>query len=101
MENKRKLTPVAQAYQRSKVVRDALVHMGAKCMEVTEDKCGIVWERWVITTSDPASMHGHHMSLIVFATPSWWDVFRPVSAASDVEQTIKQLKRLPENASYT
>ena len=68
----RKLSKVAQAYERCKIARKAL-REHACSMEVTEDKCGIVWERWCIVVD------GRSMSLILFATPSWYEVFRPLT----------------------
>lgn len=68
----RVLSKIAQAYERCKLARKAL-HKYATCMEVTEDKCGIVWERWSIETADG------FRSLILFATPVWYDVFSPLT----------------------
>ena len=56
---------VAQAYEQSKETRRDLQKRG-RLMETTEDKAGIVWERY-------AMPEGH--GIILFATPSWHDTF--------------------------
>lgn len=62
------MTKVAQAYERAKPIRDTLFKIG-QCMEVTEDKAGILWERWIVGKR----------SVILFATPHWCDVYRPMT----------------------
>ena len=85
---------VAQAYTRCKPARDALTAVGAVCMEVTEDKSGIVWERWYVQTSLPTEVQQRVVNVIVFATPSWWDVFVPINAGNEVEATVAAIKAL-------
>lgn len=62
-------------------------------MEVTEDKCGILWERWLTPNGD---------SLILFATPSWYDVFVPltngvrhIDVASAIDAFVKTARKVP------
>ena len=86
MSTQRKLSKVAQAYERSKPARDALHSAGARCMEVTEDKCGIVWERYI------GGPHG--TSIILFATPSWWNVFSPITDDPTIAGTVASIKAL-------
>lgn len=54
--SQQKLSKVAQAYERSRPAREALRAIDAVCMEVTEDKAGIVWERWYVQTSKPTEV---------------------------------------------
>lgn len=77
----KELSPVAQAYARSKQGRDLLFKV-ARCMEVTEDSCGIVWERWLMPDCT---------SVLLFATPHMWDVFRPVSDSPNVDKTLEAI----------
>lgn len=88
MSAERKMSKVAQAYERSKVGRQALRDTGARCMEVTEDKCGIVWERYILGSTG--------VSVVLFATPSWWDVFKPVTQDGSNDATVAAIKALVE-----
>jgi hypothetical protein len=63
------MSKVSEAYKRANPIRDVLIEIG-HCMEVTEDKCGILWERWTLHD-------GNHV--VLFATPHWFDVFMPVT----------------------
>lgn len=69
--NKREKELVRSAYERCKVLREGLRKLGG-CMEATEDKYGIVWERWLLNNGRNA---------ILFSTPHWCDIF--VSVAPD------------------
>lgn len=73
---------VAQAYQRCEAGRRALLEC-AQPMECTEDKCGIVWERFVTPRGE---------SLILFATPSWWDVYAPLCASGLIVDVVAAIK---------
>ena len=73
---------VTKAYERCKDGRSALAKLDARCMECTEDKAGIVWERWLLPNG---------RSAILFATPHWWDVFVPVSPENSVSATVAAL----------
>lgn len=88
-----KLSPVAQAYERCKVARLALREIDARCMEVTENKAGILWERWIIDTTAATGKPGH-VSVILMATPHWWDVYAPVTRDRDINATIAAIKAL-------
>lgn len=88
-----KLSPVQQAYVRCEAAHKALREIDAMCMEATEDKRGILWERWIICTP-PTVVQGSHVSLILFATPSWWDIFAPLTEDTKVDGTIAALKEL-------
>lgn len=85
---------VAEAYARIKPAHDALREMDAVCMEVTEDKAGIVWERWYVQVSKPTEVQQRVVNLIVFATPHWWDVFAPVSPSGEISATVAAIKAL-------
>lgn len=74
-----KNTEVMKAYDRSRPGREALFDNGCRSMECTEDKAGIVWERFVTP---------HGVSLILFATPSWWEVFCPLTSNATVHATV-------------
>jgi hypothetical protein len=76
-------TKVAEAYDRAKPVRDHLCQIG-RCMEVTEDKCGILWERWLVGQTQ----------IVLFSTPSWTEVFAPVTHDMTWDGTIKALEAL-------
>jgi hypothetical protein len=69
------------AYERAKPVRDELSELG-RCMEVTEDKAGILWERWLIGDS----------MVVVFATPHYVELLTPLTDATSWEDTIKELR---------
>jgi hypothetical protein len=71
---------VAQAYEIAFPVRQKL-HAIGRCMEVTEDKCGIIWERWLIGTSQ----------VVVFATPHFVEVFSPLTTDPTWEGVAKAL----------
>jgi hypothetical protein len=83
----RKLSKVAQAYERCKPARDAL-HSVGRCMETTEDKCGIVWERWVIVRDSDC------VSVLLYATADGWDVFAPLSRDATIDGTVAAIKAL-------
>ena len=80
-----KLTKVAQAYERAKPVRDVL-HQVGRCMEVTEDKCGIVWERWLVGKSQ----------VVLFATPHYTEVFHLLTAGMTWDEVTGAVKKLAE-----
>jgi hypothetical protein len=80
---------IAEAYKRSQIGRTALNKINARCMEVTEDKCGIVWERYIIQVSPNSSKN-----LILFATPSWWDVFVPLETSGSNDSLVAAIKAL-------
>lgn len=88
----KKFSPVAQAYERSRPARDWL-HQRARCMEATEDKCGIVWERWILTTHD-AKGNPTFTNLVFYATPHGWDVFKPIADGVMIEDTMAALSAL-------
>jgi hypothetical protein len=77
-----KIKPIHAAYERSEVIRSGLTAMGARCIEVTEDKCGILWERWVLR-------NGNHA--VLWSTPDAWEVFLPVASGNSVAETVSAL----------
>ena len=93
MKGTTKRSPVTAAYVRCEAAHKALREIDARCMETTEDKCGIVWERWIISTP-PTVVQGSHVSLILFATPSWWDIFVPLTKDGSIDGTVAALKEL-------
>jgi len=87
----RKLSPVARAYQRSEEVRKALRSLDSRPMELTEDKSGIVWERWTVSVGP---MGADFISVILVATPDWWDLYHPISKSRYTAEVISALKAL-------
>jgi hypothetical protein len=81
------MSKVAEAYARAKTVRDRLHKIG-RCMEVTEDKAGILWERWLIGKTQ----------IVLMSTPHWAEVFKPLSNAVEWDDTIAALDALAEQA---
>lgn len=71
MVAQRKLSPVQEAYKRSEETRRLICELGGRSMECTEDKCGIVWERFILGPNA--------QSVILYATPSWYDVFSSIA----------------------
>jgi len=80
---------VQAAYTRAKPVRDELARIG-RCVEVTEDKCGIVWERWLVGSSQ----------VVVFATRGYVEVFTPMTDATSWEDTIKELRNFAASVDF-
>lgn len=89
-----KLSKVAEAYDRSRIARQALREMDARSMEVTEDKCGIVWERFIVHSDNGAVTPVKATNVILFATPEWWEVFVPLTEDPTNDGTIAALKAL-------
>lgn len=88
MSAQRKLSKVAQAYERCQLARSELAKI-ARCMETTEDKqYGILWERWCIIGETDC------VSVVLYATPDMWDVFAPVTRENDTAATIAAIKAL-------
>lgn len=83
----RQPSEVTKAYERSKHGREALVAVGGRCMEATEDKAGIVWERWLLPNGTSA---------VLFATPHWWDVFTPATTENTINATVDAIKAAAE-----
>jgi hypothetical protein len=79
-----KLTKIQEAYQRAEMLRRSLGKLG-RCMEATEDKkYGILWERWLVGAT----------SIVVFSTPSWTEVFKPLTEDMTWDGTIAALQAL-------
>lgn len=80
---KTELNPVPAAYENAKPLRETLSQIG-KCMEVTEDKAGIVWERWLVGKSQ----------IVLFATPHFAEVFAPLTDDMTWEGAAAALRKL-------
>ena len=99
MNDTRKRSPVQDAYARCKPARDLLIELDGQCMETTEDKAGILWERWILQ-KDPlvadsdGSFRQHLINVILFATPHWWDVFTPVTETKEIDRTLEAIRAL-------
>ena len=78
------LSLVAEAYERCKEVRNVMYELNGRQMECTEDKAGIVWERFLMPWGE---------SVILVATPHWWDLFAPVSPSANAEDTFRALRK--------
>lgn len=81
--SKRKLSPVQQACERCAAGRRALLDV-ARPMELTQDPCGIVWERFVFP---------HGESAVLVATPSWWDVYVPLCRDGEIAAVVAAIKQ--------
>jgi hypothetical protein len=75
------------AYERCKDAREALREINAIVMEQIEDAAGIVVARYRVG----------ERSVVLFATPHWWDVFVPVHDGSSTEDTINALKAMVQS----
>lgn len=73
-------------YKKVKPIRDVL-HAHGRCMEVIEEKHGILVERWVM---------GNGRNLVLFATPHWYDVFAPLTTHEAVSATHDAIERYVE-----
>lgn len=87
-----KQSKVAQAYERCAVARKALSDSGARCIEATEDKCGILWERWIVGPEIT--------SVILYSTPDWWNVFSPLTASTSIAGTLEAIERLAKGEQF-
>jgi hypothetical protein len=81
------LSTVAQAYERCRPMRRALAELGARPIERTEDPAGIVWERFVLPNEDGTSV-------VLLATPHWWDLYTPVHIGNDALATVNAARAL-------
>lgn len=77
------MSKVSDAYNRCKAGRNALAEAGARSMETTEDKCGIVWERWLLPNCT---------SVVLYATPFGWNVFSPLTDDNSTDATVAAIK---------
>lgn len=93
-----KKTKVMQAYERCRLGREALRSIDAVLMESTEDKAGIVWQRWYVQTSPALAVQQKTVNVIVFATPVWWDVFVPIVDSQETQATLDTIKALVKGA---
>ena len=88
-----KKKPIHEAYERCAVMRSELTAMNARCVEVTEDKAGILWERWVLA-------NGQHT--VLWATPHAWDMFVPATSSrltADVIAAVQCVGSVNKSAS--
>jgi hypothetical protein len=82
MNATRKLSALQEAYRRAKPARDHLRSLGGRCMESTEDKCGILWERWCFVGNMSCR------NVYLYATPHGWDLSLTADTSNDVEATL-------------
>lgn len=82
----RRNNQITAAYKLAEQVRRELPKV-ARCMEVIEDKCGIVVERYHLL--DPP-----HTNLVLFATPHWYDLFVPLTRADTHQEVVDALHKL-------
>ena len=80
---------IQEAYARRKQVFVELLELGATCMECTEDKAGIVWERFMLPNGIP---------VVVVSTPHWWNIFTEVCSSNMTDHTIDMLRTLAGKA---
>jgi hypothetical protein len=95
---------LTQAYNRCSTARDFLRDLpSARLMETTEDKAGIVWERWIVSRepqydeSGKCIRNGSTRNLYLHATPHTWDISVTVSADDSVDATFRALRDYVEN----
>jgi hypothetical protein len=89
----RKLTPVQAAAARADVGMKMLREFGFERMEVTQDKAGIEWQRWVKIFPPTDLGSGGFCELILWATPDGWNVYEPVTYENSVEATRRGIER--------
>lgn len=77
-----KLSAVQEAYERAKTAREHLRSLGARCMEATEDKAGILWERWCVVGEKSCR------NVYLYATPHGWDLSLTADVTNDTEKTL-------------
>lgn len=100
----KKSSQIQKAYERCQSARDALNGLRregiANCMEVVEDKCGIVCERWYVARqpdydeSGKCVRYGLAINLVLYSTPDWWDVFSPLTQDPEIDAMIAAIKAL-------
>lgn len=78
-----KMKPIHEAYTRCEAMRRAFSDMNARCMEVTEDRYGILWERWLLPNGKSA---------VLWATPHGWDVFLPATNDNSTSASIEAVR---------
>lgn len=61
--------PIHAACKRAEPTRRLICEKGGRSIECVQDKCGIHVERFIVAGG---------RSLILYATPDWCDVYRPV-----------------------
>lgn len=71
-----KQKPLNEAVAGIKPIVDKLVSekIGARCMEQVTDKCGVVFERWLLRNGT---------SVVIFGTPHWRDAFIQAAPGSN------------------
>lgn len=82
------MNKIQEAYKVAKQARTVLIEIGAQRMEVTDDKSGIVWERWIVYGDKSFT------SVILFATPLYWDIFVPLLRTNSHTATLDALRNL-------
>lgn len=85
-----RVKPITEAYIRCEVARNFLRDLPARCMEATEDKAGILWERWVVVKDGPD--RNTCMNLYLYATPHGWDISLTASADNDTDATFAAIR---------
>lgn len=77
---------INDSYTRCAPARLALTRdIGARCLEVTTDKAGIVWERYILPSG---------VVVVLYATPDFWDIYAPVCSTNSTVETLAAVKAL-------
>jgi hypothetical protein len=79
---------ISQAYEKGREGFKAL-HAVGRSAHCTEDRVGVVWERFALPNGEEA---------VIVATPSWWDVFVPLTAeltGSKATEAIAERAAMP------
>jgi hypothetical protein len=74
MNATRKLSAVQEAWGRAQEGCKMLRELGFREMEVSQEKCGIVWARWILPFEK-----GGILNVVLFATPRGYDIFEAVT----------------------
>lgn len=79
MKATHKRSALQEAYERVREAREHLRGLDARCMETTEDKCGILWERWLLP---------NFRNVYLYATPHGWDLSVTASLSQKTQDTF-------------
>jgi hypothetical protein len=82
--------PIHQTYERVKNVRDHLLTLHGQCINVVEQRDGILIELWALGKS----------TVILWANPHGWDVYAPVHHSNDSAATLAAISKFAIDRSY-
>lgn len=98
------MKPLTAAYKRCETARNALRSLpDVRLMESTEDKSGILWERWIAVRdaqydeSGKLIRPGATRNIYLHATPHTWDISTTISTDDSTDATLRALRDYVEN----